>query len=215
MHSCNWCLLTLSASSTSQILTPVAGLKVGNVLPLLDVCHSLLIKICGKWKVFADTYIVISYNSFGFASTDTWFIRSPKFKKKKLQWEWNALTVMVNKNPTLSYLGVSDLLDFDGLGKRHSWEPFGHSILCWSVLCHSRSAVQSTTSLSAPSTKHCQPIHWLFIRMWSSSLLTQQLRRAQLRPYQNIKGPYLRGILFLQHLGNILKHVLYLLILCE
>lgn len=54
-------LLTLSASSTSQILTPVAGLKVGNVLPLLDVCHSLLIKICGKWKVFADTGIKMPY----------------------------------------------------------------------------------------------------------------------------------------------------------
>lgn len=38
----------MSASSTSQILTPVAGLKVGNVLPLQDACHSLSIKICGQ-----------------------------------------------------------------------------------------------------------------------------------------------------------------------
>lgn len=56
-------LLTLSASSTSQILMPVAGLKVANVFPLLDVCHSLLIKICGKWKVFSDTGIKMFYMS--------------------------------------------------------------------------------------------------------------------------------------------------------
>lgn len=42
--------LTLSASSTSQILTPVAGLNVGNVFPLLDVCHSLSMKIWGNGK---------------------------------------------------------------------------------------------------------------------------------------------------------------------
>lgn len=40
--------LTLSPSSTSQILTPVAGLIVGNFFPLIDVCHSLLIKIYNK-----------------------------------------------------------------------------------------------------------------------------------------------------------------------
>lgn len=33
---------SLSASATSQIVLPVAGLTVGKVLPLIESCHSLL-----------------------------------------------------------------------------------------------------------------------------------------------------------------------------
>ena len=33
----------LSASATSQIFSPVAGWMVGNVFPLVESCHSLLI----------------------------------------------------------------------------------------------------------------------------------------------------------------------------
>lgn len=40
-------LLTLSASCTSQICSPVAGLHTGKTLPLSEFCHSLLIK---TWK---------------------------------------------------------------------------------------------------------------------------------------------------------------------
>ena len=36
-----------------------------------------------------------------------------------------------------SYLGVSDILDFDRLGKRQSRDLLGHSILSFSILCHS------------------------------------------------------------------------------
>lgn len=39
---------TLSPSATSQIFSPVAGLKVGKVFPLTEFFHSLLIKICEK-----------------------------------------------------------------------------------------------------------------------------------------------------------------------
>ncbi len=52
-----------------------------------------------------------------------------------------------------SYLGVSDILDFDGLWERQSWDLCSHSIRCCSVLCHSGSAVQSRASLSALSTQ--------------------------------------------------------------
>lgn len=37
--------ITLSASWISQICSPVAGLYTGNILPLSEFCHSLLIKI--------------------------------------------------------------------------------------------------------------------------------------------------------------------------
>lgn len=192
-------LLTLSASSTSQIFTPVAGLKVGNVLPLQDLCHSLLIKIC--WE---PTRVV----NFGVGVTadtcESFILGMNSYNQHK------QLSDSLIGSPHLQqpYLGVPDLLDFDRLGKRHSWDLFDHAVLCCSVLCHFKSAAQSTTSLPALSTKHCEAIHWLFIRMWSSSLLTQQQRRrAQLRPYKNIMGPYLRRILFLQYLGNILQHV--------
>ena len=39
--------LTLSPSSTWQMISSVAGLKTGNFLPLTESCHSLLMKICG------------------------------------------------------------------------------------------------------------------------------------------------------------------------
>lgn len=91
------------------------------------------------------------------------------------------------------YLGVPDNLDRDRLRKRRSWGFFGHSVLCCSILCHSRSAVQSRASLPAPSAWHCQPIHWLFIRMFSSSLLTQDLRKNPTPPLlRAVRGSYLR-----------------------
>lgn len=37
---------TLSASWTSQICSPVAGLQAGKTFPLTESCHSLLMKIC-------------------------------------------------------------------------------------------------------------------------------------------------------------------------
>lgn len=163
-------LLTLSASSTSQILTPVAGLRVGNVLPLVDVSHSLLIKICRRKKVQSVCYV---------------------------SWKTQRRCTAATQAALYSYHGVSDILDLDRFGKSQSWwGVFSHSILCCSVLCHSRSAVQSRASLSAPSTQRCQPIHWLFIRMWSSTLLTQQLRRTQLRPC-NSQRLLSKGILVL------------------
>lgn len=114
-----------------------------------------------------------------------------KKNKTKTKTLWGKCLDCLDTNPTCSswtweppYLGVSDILDFDRLRKRQSWDLLGHSVRFCSVLCHSRSAVQSWASLSAPSTQRCQPIHLLFIRMWSSSLLAQQLSRAQLRPCQ-------------------------------
>lgn len=44
MLCCREC--TLSASWTSQICSPVAGLQAGKTFPLTESCHSLLMKIC-------------------------------------------------------------------------------------------------------------------------------------------------------------------------
>lgn len=46
--------LTWSASSTSQILQPVAGLKVGKVFLRLDRTHLLSMKICGNESVYGS-----------------------------------------------------------------------------------------------------------------------------------------------------------------
>lgn len=45
-HSRCTLALTLSPSATSQIFSPVHGSMVGNVLPLTESFHSLLMKIC-------------------------------------------------------------------------------------------------------------------------------------------------------------------------
>lgn len=172
-------MTTLSASSTSQILTPVAGLTVGNVLPLQEGSHSLLMKICVKHS-----------------------------DSKCLRWHVNVTVLPAAAEPCFAaeapYLGVLDNLDRDRLGKRRSWGFFGHSVLCCSILCHSRSAVQSRASLPAPSAWRCQPIHWLFIWMFSSSLLTQRLEKEpNSAPVKGSRRLLCEGI----HPGDILHHV--------
>lgn len=47
---------TLSPSATSQIFSPVAGLKVGNVFPLTEFTHTLLIKSCEENKFKQMSY---------------------------------------------------------------------------------------------------------------------------------------------------------------
>ena len=55
-------LLTLSPSATSHIFSSVAGFKVGNVFPLTESTHSLLIKIYDKNKIrsFADHFRMVT-----------------------------------------------------------------------------------------------------------------------------------------------------------
>lgn len=142
--------LTWSASSTSQILQPVAGLKVGNVLLLLDGTHLLSMKIYGK--MFSKGLL------------------------QKKMWTFRAFPWPPPAAGELSgiYLGVSDVRDLDRLRKRQSWGHFTPSVLFCSILFHFGEAGRpgSVSSLCVL----CLLLLWSFITMWSQPLLAQELQ---------------------------------------
>lgn len=159
--------LTLSASSMSQILTPVAGLNVGNVFPLTEMCHSLLIKICNTC-VQSDDRLYIRflitvfyrmimrsascYSSLSTCSVVQWFLfpvqRSDKHSVsdtfilnsrsgRRIYIPIICAEIFTNTN---SYLCVFDVGVFHRL--RQSWRAFlisGEAVLYSSILRHSMS----------------------------------------------------------------------------
>lgn len=119
----------MSASSTSQILMPVAGLKVGNVLPLVDGSHLLSIKICSRQTSKQTNKWINAYvhaHSRGAKSLAAVHLGS-------------------------SYLSVSDIWDFHRQRKRMSLDLLNNPIRCCSILGHFLSAVQSRSASSACS----------------------------------------------------------------
>lgn len=70
--------VTLSASCTSQICSPVDGLYAGNTFPLTESCHSLLMKICGTkrstlLKRFSKTNATRKKKNIYIEIKQTWF----------------------------------------------------------------------------------------------------------------------------------------------
>lgn len=116
-------LLTASASSTSQILMPVAGLKVGNILPLVDGSHLLSIKICNH--------------------TNKQINASMPYKQ-----EWSGAKVTLAPS---SYLAVSDIWHFHRQRKRMSLDRLHKPVCSASILGHFFTAVQSRTCSSVCS----------------------------------------------------------------